>query len=293
MIRPMPPSRRAFLCATTASALATATLGKTTGTATTAPKWRLAYMLGTSEGPIRPRFDELREAGFEGVELLSPNKLDRDEVLKARDATGIVIHGVSGSVHWGSPLSDPDPAVVARGVAAIRQEIDDIAAYGGNTVLVVPAVVTPRVSYQEAWDRSRQAIEGLIPAAESKKVVLAIEEVWNRFLLSPLEFARYVDQFQTHAVQAYFDVGNVVEFGYPQEWIRVLGPRIVKIHVKEYAKPKRFDYLLGEGEIDWAAVRAALDGIGYAGWITAEVPWTGVDGMKDVVARMKRLLEIA
>ena len=128
----------------------------------------------------------------------------------------------------------------------------------------------------------RRDIRKLIPQAERFKLKIAIEEVWNKFLLSPLEFARYIDEFESPWVGAYFDVGNVVEFGYPQEWIRELGPRIAKIHIKEYAKPKRFDYLLGEGkEIDWAEVRKALLEVGYDGWITAEVPKGDLEQVKD------------
>lgn len=254
--------------------------------------WKRAYMLGgLRPGKVRETFQLLKEAGFEGVELISPNDLDRKEVLEARDSTGLVIHGVSGSRHWKDTLSDPDPAVVERGLAAIRQEIEDCKAYGGTTVLVVPAVVTPKVSYQQAWERSQRAIRTLLPAAEKAGIVLAIEEVWNKFLLSPLEFARYVDEFDSPFVKAYFDVGNVVEFGYPQEWVRTLGKRIVKVHIKEYAKPKRFDYLLGEGdEIDWGDVRAAFREVGYQGWITAEVP---LRNPTDIVRRMNQLFELS
>jgi hexulose-6-phosphate isomerase len=211
-------------------------------------------------------------------------------VIEARDATGLVIHGVSGGRHWKKPLSDPDPAIVEEGMAAIRQEIVDCKAYGGTTVLVVPAVVTPQVSYRDAYSRSQSAIRELLPDADKHGMILAIEEVWNRFLLSPLEFARYIDEFESPWVKAYFDVGNVVEFGYPQEWIRVLGPRIVKIHIKEYAKPKRFDYKLGEGEVDWKEVRQALVDIGYEGWVTAEVPGGDLEAMRDIVRRMDMLL---
>ena len=119
-------------------------------------------------------------------------------------------------------------------------------------MLLVPAVVTPKVSHREAYARSQANIRKVIPDAEAAGIKIAIEEVWNKFLLSAPEFARYVDEFATPTVGAYFDVGNVVEFGYPQEWIRELGKRILKIHIKEYAKAKRFSYPLGEGkEIDW------------------------------------------
>lgn len=283
--------RRGFLA--TAGALAAAsTLGGTARARAAAPSgWRKAYMLGQTKGPILPTFQMLKEAGFQGVELISPNELDLKEVLAARDEIGIEIHGVSGGLHWSKPLSDPDPAVVAEGVEAIKREFQDVKAYGGTTVLVVPAVVTKQVSYQQAWDRSQEQIRKLIPFAEEAGVKIAVEEVWNRFLLSPLEFARYIDEFESPTVGAYFDVGNVVEFGFPEEWIRTLGKRILKVHIKEYAKPKRFGYKLGEGgEIDWPAVRQALIEVGYDGWITAELGIADLAEAKDVVARMDDLL---
>jgi hexulose-6-phosphate isomerase len=274
-----------------AAALTTTGLAAEEPAAAPQGRWKKAFMLGgVNRGPILPHFQRLKEAGFEGVELISPNQLDLNEVLQARDSTGLVIHGVSGSQHWQDTLSDPDPAVVERGLNAIRREIQDCKAYGGTTVLVVPAVVTKSVSYRQAYQRSQANIRKLIPDAERHGIKLAIEEVWNRFLLSPIEFARYIDEFDSPWVGAYFDVGNVVEFGYPEEWIRELGKRILKIHIKEYAKAKRFSYPLGEGEIDWPAVRQALIDVGYQGWITAEVRASSVEEMKDVVRRMDKLL---
>jgi len=257
--------------------------------------WQKAFMLGgLSKGSPLSTFQLLKEAGFEGVELISPNNLDLHEVLSARDKTGLIVHGVSGGRHWRDPLSDPDPAVVARGMAAIRQEFADCKAYGGTTVLVVPAVVNKKVGYRDAYKRSQKNIRELIPDAQSHGIKIAIEEVWNKFLLSPVEFARYIDELESPWVGAYFDVGNVVEFGYPEEWIRELGQRILKIHIKEYAKLKRFDYKLGEkgGEIDWGAVRGALKEVGYNGWITAEVGYGNLEAMKDVVRRMNELLQL-
>jgi len=285
-----PIDRRQFLAASGAALAATTVLGSPVRLEPT--PWKKAFMLGQTKGPIKPTFAMLKEAGFDGVELISPNALDPDEVLKARDETGIVIHGVSGAEHWGSPLSSPDPAVVEKGLKAIRKEIQDVTLYGGTTVLVVPAVVTKTVSHRDAYKRSQEHIQSLIPDAEKAGVTLAIEEVWNKFLLSAPEMAQYIDEFKSPAVAAYFDVGNVVEYGYPQEWIRELGKRIVKIHIKEYAKPKRFSYELGEGEIDWKDVVAALREVGYTGWITAEVGMGDLAKMKDIVARMRRILDV-
>ena len=254
-------------------------------------RWPKAFMLGQSEGPIRPVFEDLVAAGFDGVELVSPNRLDRDEVLKARDATGIVIHGLSGSQHWAKPLSDPDPKVVEAGMAAIRSEIEEAAALGATTVLVVPAVVKPSVSHREAYERSQARIAELVPFAAENGIVLAIEEVWNKFLLSAPEFSRYIDELDSPNVRAYFDVGNVVEYGFPPEWIRELAGRIAKVHVKEYAKPDRFSYKLGEGgEIDWPEVRRAFLEVGYDGWITAEVGAEGREQLADVHRRLELLL---
>jgi L-ribulose-5-phosphate 3-epimerase len=289
--------RRTFLRTSGAAVAAAALASRTTKAPGSEPaknRWKKAFMLGgVTKGSPLPTFHLLKAAGFEGVELISPNQLDRQEVLSARDKTGLIIHGVSGGRHWRDPLSDPDPHVVERGMAAIRQEFDDCRAYGGTTVLVVPAVVNKKVGYRDAYKRSQANIRKLIPDAEKHGVKIAVEEVWNKFLLSPVEFARYIDEFESPWVGAYFDVGNVVEYGYPEEWIHELGRRILKIHIKEYAKLKRFGYRLGEGEIDWAAVRGALIDVGYEGWITAEVPFGDLDAMTDVVHRMNRLLQLA
>ena len=218
-----------------------------------------------------------------------PRGLERARQDRAWSSTASAARG-TGKTRSPTPI----PQVVARGMAAIRQEFDDCKAYGGTTVLVVPAVVNKKVGYRDAYKRSQENIRKLIPDAEKHGIKIAIEEVWNKFLLSPVEFARYIDEFESPWVGAYFDVGNVVEFGYPEEWIRELGKRILKVHIKEYAKDKRFNYRLGEGkEIDWAAVRDALSDVGYDGWITAEVGFGNLEAMKDVVRRMNELLQLA
>jgi L-ribulose-5-phosphate 3-epimerase len=293
-----PIERRIFLRATGATLAAAALGGPTTfafGDDSSKSPWKKAFMLGgVTKGSPLATFQLLKDAGFEGVELISPNEFDLHEVLSAREKTGLIIHGVSGARHWRDPLSDSDPAVVARGMAAIRQEFADCKAYGGTTVLVVPAVVNKKVGYRDAYKRSQKNIRELIPDAQAHGIKIAIEEVWNKFLLSPVEFARYIDEFESPWVGAYFDVGNVVEFGYPEEWIRELGKRILKVHIKEYGKPMRFNYKLGEkgGEVEWAAVRGALTDAGYDGWITAEVGFADLEGMKDVVRRMNELLHL-
>ena len=300
MIKPnanaTPIDRRTFLASSALAAVATAT-AKAGATATEdKPRLKKAFMLGggVRKGKIRDQFQLLKDAGFEGVEVNSPSDMDPDEVLKARDATGLIIHGVCDSAHWQDSFSDPDRNVVDRGIAAAKKAIDDCKLYGGTTVLIVPAVVNKKTTPREAWTRSQAAIKTLVPHAEAAGVKLAIEEVWNKFLVGPMEFARYIDEFHSPAVGAYFDVGNIVEYGYPEQWIQELGSRILKVHVKEYAKPKRFDYELGDGgEIDWPAVRRAFDAVGYHGWITAEVGGGDLNRFKDIVRRMDKVLGLA
>jgi hexulose-6-phosphate isomerase len=162
----------------------------------------------------------------------------------------------------------------------------------------VPAVVDAQTTYAQAWERSQRQIRELIPLAEQLKVIIGIEEVWNKFLLSPLEFARYIDEFQSPWIRAYFDVGNVVISGYPQDWIRTLGKRIVKVHIKDFsfkADPtihKRVpDFVpLLEGEIDWKAVHAAFAEIGYRGTATVELPGGDAAYLQEVNRRFDRIL---
>ena len=221
-------------------------------------------------------------------------------MLAARDATGLEIPGVVDSVHWNKTLGDPDPKVRAEGLAALETALRDCKRYGGTSVLLVPAVVSKAISYADAWERSQAEIRKALPLAAELGVTIAFENVWNHFLLSPLEAARYVDAFESPRVGWHFDVGNVVNYGWPDQWIRTLGPRIKKLDVKEFSRKKRdaeglwkgFDVEIGdpEGDCDWPAVRKALAEIGYSGWAAAEVKGGDEARLKDVAARMDRVL---
>jgi len=262
---------------------------------------RKAVKLGmvAGGGSVLEKFQLLAALGYDGVEVDSPSDLDPDEVLAARDATGLVIHGVVDSAHWRSPLSDPTETVRARGRAALETALGDCRRYGGSTVLLVPAVVNKRVSYAEAYERSQTQIKRVLPLAEEHGVAIAIENVWNNFLLSPLEAARYVDELESPSIGWYLDVGNIVNYGWPEQWVRTLGRRILKLDIKEYSRRKRddeglwkgFDVEIGEGDCDWPAVMAALDAIGYVGWATAEVRGGDAARLKEIAARMDRVLK--
>jgi len=159
------------------------------------------------------RFAMARDAGFEAVEMQTMTKDDEAaEVKEASKKAGVRIHSVMNMDHWRLPLSSSDPQVVAGSVKGMETSIKNAALWGADAVLLVPAVVDSTTSYRDAWTRSQQVIrERLLPMARDVKVIIAVEEVWNKFLLSPLEFARYVDEFDSPWVKAYFDVGNVVE----------------------------------------------------------------------------------
>ena len=250
------------------------------------------------EGSTLEKFKLLGQLGFDGVEMSSPNDLDQEEVVEAARTSGLPIHGVVDSVHWEKPLSDPDPDVRAAGLAGLETALADAKAYGATTVLLVPAVVKEDVPYDEAYRRSQAEIRKALPLAEELGVRIAFENVWNHFLLSPLEFARYIDAFESEWIGAYFDVGNVVNFGWPEHWIRILGDRILKLDIKEYSRSKRdeegpyagFQVELGEGDVDWPAVQAALADVGYSGWATAEIPGGDAERLREIARRMDRIL---
>lgn len=240
------------------------------------------------------KFRLLKEIGFDGVELDSPNPYRREDVLNARDVSGLPIHGVVDSVHWQKTLGDPDPAVRAEGVQALETALDDARAYGATTVLLVPAVVNKQISYADAYERSQAEIRRVLPLAEEKGVKIAIENVWNHFLLSPLEAARYLDEFESPWIGMYFDVGNIVNYGWPEQWIEVLGSRILKLDIKGYSRTLRdaggpwegFKAEIGEDENDWPAVKQALQSIGYEGWATAEVDGGDRKRLEEIARRM-------
>jgi L-ribulose-5-phosphate 3-epimerase len=249
------------------------------------------------KGSVLEKMKAIREAGFDGTEMMS--HMDQDEVLRARDESGLAIPSVCGRDHWEKPLSDPNPKVRAEGLEALKQTLRDAKRFGASSVLLVPGVVSKEVSYADAYTRSQAEIRKAVPLAEELGVKIAIENVWNHFLLSPQEAARYVDEFKSPAVGWHFDVGNILNYGWPEQWIRILGLRIQKLHIKEFSRKKRddqglwkgFDVALLEGDNDWPAVMKAVDDIGYHGWtITEQGGGDSPEGLKDLAQRLQKIL---
>ena len=177
----------------------------------------------------------------------------------------------------------------------METSLRNAAFFGADSVLLVPAVVDARTGYQDAWTRSQKVVrEKILPLATELKVVVGMEEVWNKFLLSPVELARYVDEFRSPYVKAYLDVGNMLFYGYPQDWVRTLGPRIFRVHLKDFkldrSEGRFFWKNLGEGDVDWPAVHKALADVGYSRWVTCEVEGGDAAYLKDLGSRVDRFL---
>ena len=304
-----PVNRRAFLRSTASAAIGAAIAGSASprplwaaDAPATKPKLRKAVKVGMiQEGKtFREKFELIKSLGFEGVEIDSPSEANREEAKQAAADTGIVIHGTIDSVHWKQRFSDPDPAVRAAGLEALRTAIKDAAFYGADTVLVVPgAVRDPKnENFEQCWERSQAEIKKAIPEANDANVKIAIEVVWNLFITQPDQLVKYVDEFQDPTVGAYFDVSNMIRFGFPpQEWIRKLGKRMLKFDFKGY---KHANFMngtspwvkIGEGDEPWPQVHKALADVGYTGWATSEVPGGNKAELKDIAERMDKALNL-
>ncbi|GHA21401.1 xylose isomerase [Devosia pacifica] len=249
---------------------------------------------------IMDTFRLIADLGFDGVELDAPNDLPLDEVLAGRDATGVALPGVINSRHWKYPLTHPDAAVRDACVEATIEALQQAKAYGAETVLLVPGVVDENTSYATAYDRAVEGIDRLLPYADEIGVSLALENVWNNFLLSPLEAAHLIDGFENSRLGWYFDVGNVMRYGRPTDWIEALDKRILRVDIKEFSLAKMnaegpwkgFDVALSEGDVNWSAVNQALSAIGYSGWVSVEMPAGDRRHLADLKERLDRIVSL-
>lgn len=247
-----------------------------------------------------------KESGFDGVEVnlcedgpLTPESTQSDAqqvVAQARSA-GIELPCLLPAVLGKHALTSADRETAEKGLHIAARSLQIAAWMGLDAILLVPGRVTPEMPYDTAYDRAQGVIRDLLPEAERLKVCMCVENVWNKFLLSPLEMRRFIDEIGSEYVAAYFDVGNVLVFGYPEQWIRILGPRIKRVHVKDFKTSvgniQGFTNLL-EGDVNWPAVRAALDEIEYDGWVTAEVAGYSIHhelGLKATADAIRRVFK--
>lgn len=297
MPRGVEHNRRDFIkIAAAAMTAAAATKGAIAAASQKSVKLRKAVLVSMlpKEMSYADRFKLAVDVGFEAMEAQTvSDPKEAEQIRQAADQAKLRIHSVMNMDHWKFPLSSGDPAVVERSMKGMETSINNAKLWGADTVLLVPAVVDPQTSYKDAYVRSQAQIKKLIPLAAQAKVVIAVEEVWNKFLLSPLEFAKYVDELNSPWVKAYFDVGNIVRYGYPQDWIRTLGSRIVKFHLKDFSTDTQKFVPLREGSIDWPEVRRAIGDINYDGYLTVELPDGNQEYLRDVSKRVDLILGAA
>jgi len=300
--------RRSFLKLVMGGAAAASTpvAGLAAASAASKPKRNLrkAIMYSTIgvKGSVLEKFRAMKEAGFEGVEPMGA--MNRDEVLAAFKETGLEAASVCDHIHWVKTLSAPDEATRLLGLEGLLQSLQDAHAYGAGSVLLVPGVARDGVSYEQCWERSIVEIKKAIPVAKELGVKISIENVGNNFITTPEQAMGFLDAINSEWVGWHFDIGNVgAKYGPAERWIQMLGKRINRIHIKDFAtkpaasstsgapargeRPKLLD-----GETNWPAVMKALDAAGYQGWAISEQPNSqaaDVQTARDLAERMDRI----
>ncbi len=217
----------------------------------------------------------------EGELTLSSTPAQIKEIKKMIEGEGLKIASLAAGLYWNYPPSASDPDVRKKAVDCIRKQIEAANVLGAGAILVVPGVVGKGFGtyarfdrYDVAYDNALESVNAVTADAQAARVVVGLENVWNNFLVSPLEMRDFIDKIGSPFVGAYFDVGNMLPWGYPEHWIPILGKRIARVHVKDFKKSvgtlSGFVDLLA-GDVDWVAVIRELKAIGYEGPLTAEM----------------------
>lgn len=279
--------RRTFMKAAGMAAVGATVLGaaKPAHAGAMSGKIKMAVKYGMIKEGKTPleKLQLLKDIGFDGVEP-GYGEVDIKELSKASEATGIKVHGIVR----GWTFDD------------IEDCLDQAKFIGASSVLIVPRKVDEKMPYAQNYAETQVLMKKAGEYAAKQEILLLVENVWSQFLISPLEMARYIDEIDNPWVQSYFDIGNVMRYGWPDHWIPVLGSRIRKLDVKEFSLPKMnneglwkgFDVKIGDGSIDWAAVCRELGAIGYEGFATAEVDGGDRAYLADIKARMDKVFDM-
>lgn len=231
-----------------------------------------------------------KDAGFEAIELamgedgeITPASSEQEirALRETADRIEIELSSLATGLFWTYSLTSDDAETRQKALDVGKKQLEVASWLGVDAVLVVPGAVgvdfvpgSGVVPYDVVYERALAAVKELASAAEQLKVTVGVENVWNKFLLSPLEMRDFVDQVGSEYVGVYFDVGNVIPTGYPEHWIRILGKRIKRVHFKDFRRSvgtlDGFVDLL-EGDVNWPAVMTALREIGYSSYVTAEM----------------------
>lgn len=235
-------------------------------------------------GSLQDQFHLAAEAGFPGIEIALNTEGffsfegPADDVKAVRDLsekTGVAISGMLAGPMWEMPPTSPDESVREKARKMVRRSIQVASELGVDTILLVPGSVNAETPYGVAWDRAQAFIRGLVPDCDRYGVNLAIENVWNKMLYTPMEMKLFIEQIGSARVGAYFDAGNHAAFTWPEHWPPVLGSLIKRVHVKGFNTRAGYDWTgfvrLLDGDINWKAVMDSLRGIGYDGWVAIEI----------------------
>lgn len=239
-----------------------------------------------------------QEAGYEAVELtfrqgkdLYPNLTasEIEAIGKKCDAAGVAIASVIAS--GSGNLLSPDPNEQKAGRERLRRSVEIGGLLGVNCTLLHPGQLLPVGTYEGAWRLLRNALIELAPLAESNRCAIGVENVWNKFLLSPREMTQFLDEVGSEWVGAYLDTANMMAYGYPEHWIRSLGKRIRKVHFKDFSRSKHQFTPLMEGDTDWKTLMAELRAIGYDDAVIHEVGGSREE-LLETARRMRRILAL-
>lgn len=251
---------------------------------------------------LEDKFKLVKDLGFDGIEFNSPLEYSVSTLIKAKEKTGIELPSTVNRDHWAKPLSHPDINVRQACITSITKSLDETKELGGDTVLVVPGVVNENIPYEQAYNTALASVRMLIPEVERTGIKIGLENVWNNFILSPVEARRFVDEINHPLIGWYFDIGNVLRYGWPEHWIYTLKGRILKLHIKEFSRDimnneglrKGFGVELLKGDVNWPIVMKAVDDIEYSGgWITAEVSGGDRNYLKKISEQMDEILSFS
>lgn len=285
--------------ATLAPSKLSASVSQTRAISKVTLKKSLGFGMIKEDLSLTDKFKLVKDLGFDGIELNSPLDIDKSQILEAKTKSGIDTPSVVNKDHWRIPLTDPDPEVRKQCIQSVAQSLQDVKDLGGDTVLVVPGVVNENVDYEKAYNTALNSIRELIPYAEKTGMQIALENVWNNFLISPVEARQFLDEINHPLVGWYFDIGNILRYGWPEQWIKTLNSRIMKLHIKEYSRDlmntkglrEGFNVNLLEGDNNWPVVMKAVSDINYqGGWLTAEVSGGDRIRLKDISDRMDKII---
>lgn len=249
---------------------------------------------------IEEDLSRARSLGYEAIELVfsdegSPNiDASTSKIAAAGDACrdhGLELCSIIAIRKDPGSLLSPSADERAKRVAILERGFEIAEILGVDALLLHPGALDPASSYGTTWDHFRDALRALAPEAERRGTRIGIENVWNQFMLSPREARQLVDEVGSPAVGIYLDTANMILYGYPDMWIRELGSRIFKVHVKDFRRGEGAWVQLMDGDTDWPAVMAELRGIGFDGALVSEVGG-GDDAMRETADRIRRIVAL-